>query len=296
MKSSSKLKYIFYGSGPLAENSLATFIQNNFLPSLVITTANQKSGRRLQLQENPILTLCKANKLKSWQPISLKNLNLKETPLNEEFDLAIVASYPKILPKEILQIPKYGNLNIHPSLLPKYRGPSPISTAILNGEEKIAVSIILLDEEIDHGPILIQKELTLLETETNLEIEKKSGQLGAQLILEVLEAYLSKTLKLKEQKHSQATFTYKFQKADGEITLEDTALEIQNKFRALTPHIPLFFFIQHHQQPLRIKIIEIDFNKKLNENKLARDIILKVIPEGKPAMTWENFKNGYLKD
>lgn len=197
---------------------------------------------------------------------------------------------------QILNLPIHGTLNIHPSLLPLYRGPSPIQTALLNSDEKIGISIIKLDKEVDHGPILIQKEIQLQDIDTNLSLEKICGQIGAELIIDISDSYLEDTLKLIPQDHERATWTYKFNKSDGEISLEDSAIEIQNKYRALLPHIPIFFFTKHKNKLIRVKITDVDLNKDALQDKVAKDIILKVIPEGKSEMTFENFKRGYLQD
>ncbi len=295
-----QINFIFWGSGPLAESSLFALYQNGLVPSLVITSPNKKVGRGLNLQENIIASWCQNKNIKVWQPESLKEINIKDSPLNmADLDLSIVASYPKILKKEILDLPKYKTLNIHPSLLPMYRGPSPIQTALLNGDNKTGVSIIQLDEEIDHGPILIQKEIDIFKEETNEKLERRCGQEGGELLIQILGPYLEGSLKLKEQNHKEATFTRKFNKEDGFIILEEKADILFNKFRALLPHTPIYFNIKHktknEERVLKIKITELDFS--LYEEKdslLAKDIIKKVIPEGKKEMLFVDFKRGYI--
>jgi len=294
-----KIKFAFFGTGTLAENVLRILGQNNFSPELIITTINKKIGRGLEIKENPLVFYAKDKNIKYWQPETFKNLELKNTPIRKkDFDLFIIASYPKILSKEILNIPKLGCLNIHPSLLPKYRGPSPIQTALLNGEDKTGVSIIKLDEEIDHGPILNQKEINILDTDLNAGLEKKCGVLGGEMLAEILNNYLrqNKNFNLKDQDHANATFTKKFEKTLGEISLDKTtAFELQNKFRALLPHIPIYFFISKKEKSIRVKITEIILDKNFAKGKMAQDIIQKLIPENKSEMSFEDFKRGYLK-
>jgi len=290
------IKYIFWGTGPLAESALFALYQNGLVPSLVITTPDKRSGRKMELQKNIIASWCESKNIKYWQPESLKNLEIASSPLLEEtFQLSIVASYPKILKEEILNLPTFGSLNIHPSRLPEYRGPSPIQSALLNGDTSTAVSIIKLDKEVDHGPILIQKEIPILENDTNEILERKCGALGGELILEILPHYLDGTLKLIDQDHDKATFTHKFDKSEGEITLETPAEEVQNRWRALLPHIPIFFFINHKEKEIRVKVSQINLSKEFAENKTAKEIIEKVIPEGKNEMDFESFVRGYLK-
>lgn len=209
--------------------------------------------------------------------------------------MAIVASYPKILKEEILNIPEHRTLNIHPSMLPEYRGPSPIQSALLDGKRETSVSIIKLDKDIDHGPILIQKEMEILNEDNNETLERKCGALGAELILQILIHYLEGNLKLIEQDHSQATFTRKFSKTEGEIKLEDNAEIVQNKFKAFLPHISVFFKIKHIDKEIRVKVSKINTNREFAKGKLAKEIIERVIPEGKNEMDFESFMRGYVK-
>lgn len=290
------IKYIFWGSGPLAESALFTLNSAGLLPALVITSPDKRAGRKLELQKNIIASWCESKNIKYWQPESLKNLDIKNSPLGqEEFNIAIVASYPKILKEEILNIPELGTLNIHPSRLPEYRGPSPIQTALLDGDNHTSVSIIKLDKEVDHGPILIQKDLSISDEDINEKLERKCGQIGGEILIDILPHYLDNTLSLVEQDHSKATFTRKFEKSEGEIQLEDNAEVVQNKFRAFTPHIPIFFFVNHKEKQLRVKVTDINLSREYNVGKKAKDIILKVIPEGKGEISWQDFERGYLK-
>ena len=149
-------------------------------------------------------------------------------------DLCVVAAYGRIIPKEYLEIPKYGFLNIHPSLLPKYRGPSPIQTAILNGDKETGVTIILMDEKVDHGPILKNQKSKIKNTKYK-QLERELSKLGAELLIEILPKWVAKELKPVEQNHSEATFTKKFSWPDGKIDWSKTAEEIDRQIRALNP-------------------------------------------------------------
>lgn len=290
------LKYVFLGTGTLAKEALLTLIKRNYKPSLIITTINKKVGRGLKENENEIIKIAKEYNINYWQPETLKDIDFKNTPLKENFDLAIVASYPKILSEKFLNLFKDKVINIHPSLLPFYRGPSPIQTALLNGDDNLGISIMQIDKEMDHGGILIQKSIPIQEVETNLDLEIVSGKIGGEMIIEIIDDYLNQKLIPVKQDHSKATYTYKFQKADGEIALDDKASEIQNKYKAFIPHISLFFFIhnKHNNQLIRIKVSEVNLNKEFAKDKLAKDIILKVIPEGKKEISFSDFEKGYL--
>lgn len=150
-------------------------------------------------------------------------------------DICIVAAYGKIIPKEWLEVPKFGFLNVHPSLLPKYRGPSPIQAAILNGDKLTGVTIILMDEKIDHGKIIssVSCQISLLESYSMLEV--KLAELGVKLLIETLPKWVNGQIKPKEQNHNETTYTKKFSWPDGKIDWQKEALEIDRQIRALNP-------------------------------------------------------------
>ncbi len=215
-------------------------------------------------------------------------------------DLVIVASYGKIIPKKILEIPKYGALNVHPSLLPKYRGPSPIQTTIINGDKKTGVTIILMDEKIDHGPILAQQEWKIPNSNDQIpnksqipmtkityeELNKKLAELGVKLLIEIIPKWINGEIKAKPQDDSKATYTKILKRENGKIDWSKPDREIERQIRAFNPWPGTFTFIKHKNKTLRIKVLEANLkNKKL--------IIKKLQPEGKKPMTFEEFKRGY---
>lgn len=164
---------------------------------------------------------------------SKNNLNFEEFKELKP-DLCIVAAYGKFIPSKYLSIPKYGFINIHPSLLPKYRGPSPIKTAILNGDTETGVTLMLVDKEMDHGPILSSIKYQTSGIKYHKEIEKDLWDLGTKLLIETLPHYISGKIKPKEQNHSQATFTKKLNHEDGRIDWSQSAEKIYNQIRALS--------------------------------------------------------------
>ncbi|MFH1401348.1 MAG: methionyl-tRNA formyltransferase, partial [Parcubacteria group bacterium] len=146
------MKIVFMGTPEFGGIILEKLVKNDFRPVLVITETDKPAGRKKIVTPPPVKILANEYKIPVLQPEKI--LNLKSEILNLNPDLIIVAAYGQILTKEILEIPKFGCLNVHPSLLPEYRGPSPIQYAILNGDPETGVSIILLDEKIDHGEIV----------------------------------------------------------------------------------------------------------------------------------------------
>ena len=202
-------------------------------------------------------------------------------------DLVIVASYGKIIPKKILEIPKYGCLNVHPSLLPKYRGPSPIQTTILNGDKKTGVTIILMDEKIDHGEIISVSKFLISKKITHQELSRELAQLGVKLLIQTIPKWIRGEIKAKPQDESKATYTKILKREDGKIDWLRPNQEIERQIRAFNPWPGTFTFIKHKNKTLRIKVLEADISKG---NKL---IIKKLQPEGKKPMTFEEFERGY---
>jgi methionyl-tRNA formyltransferase len=184
-------------------------------------------------------------------------------------------------------MPKLGILNVHPSLLPKYRGASPIETAILNDDKNTGVTIMLMDEKMDHGPIVLQEELNFTHWPNKEEVRKDLAKVGGQMLVDCIPELLKGTLQTIPQNHDSATFTKLIKKEDGEIHDTDFELKKYLKYLAYTPWPGVFFFITKNDKKIRIKITQAVY-----ENE--QFVIKKVIPEGKSEMTFESFKNGYL--
>lgn len=288
------LRYAFFGTGPLAESVLAALVRSGFVPTLLVTKPDSPQGRHMQITPPNIKVWAEMKDIPVFQPESLKDIP-ESSPLHTNtFDVFIVASYGKIIPEDILGLPKKGVLNVHPSLLPKYRGPSPIESALLDGVLTTGVSIMKLDKEMDHGPILVQGALIIDPSATAGTMEVECGMLGGELLVQALPHYLDGTLVPKEQDHSQATVCKKITKDMGEITLSTNAAEVQRKYRALTPWPSLYFFIDHNGRKMRVKVTEVNTAVAGSETLTAGDVIEKVTPEGKHEMTFEDFKRGYL--
>ncbi|PIR72090.1 MAG: methionyl-tRNA formyltransferase [Candidatus Nealsonbacteria bacterium CG10_big_fil_rev_8_21_14_0_10_36_24] len=292
-----KFKIIFLGTPEFGVIILEGLINGGHKPILVVTAPDKPVGRKQMLTPPPVKTIAQKYNILIEQPKKIKNLELKIKNLKP--DLGIVAAYGHIIPQEILTIPKYGFLNVHPSLLPKYRGPSPIQTAILNGDEETGVTIILMDEKIDHGPILAKRELEF--SISNFQFSKlhdKLAELGVKLLLETIAKWINGEIKPKPQNESKATYTKIIKKDDGKINWSRPTTEIEKQIRAFNPWPGTFTFIKKNNLPslklrraskiIRVKILEAEVSKS---NQL---IIKKIQPEGKKPMTFEEFKRGYL--
>ena len=290
------MNYVFFGTGPLAESVLATLVRAGYEPALVVTKPDAPQGRNMELTPPTIKVWAEMKHISVYQPESLKDLP-EDSPLHEEqYDVFIVASYGKIIPDDILALPKHGVLNVHPSLLPKYRGPSPIESVLLSGDMTTGVSIMKLDSGMDTGPILTQSAFIINPETTSGTMEVECGQLGGELLVQVLPHYIEGTLIPKDQDTEGVTICKKITKDLGEITLTTNGGEVQRKFRALTPWPSLYFFIEHKEKKIRVKVSGVDLTLSGSETLVASDVITKVIPEGKHEISFEDFKRGYLEN
>ena len=278
--------FVFFGSDQFSVIVLEELIQNGFIPTLCITQPDRPKGRNLKKSPTILKEFCIKNKIPFETPEKLKLSSL----INSNYDLFIVASYGKIIPQTIIDIPKYGCLNVHPSILPKYRGASPVETAILEDTKETGVTIMLMDAQMDHGPIVKQKKYTFDKWPAHRDdVRNILAHIGGKLLSETIEPFIKGDIDYTEQNHTEATFTKIIQKEDGKIELTDTDYKTYLKYLALTPWPGLFFFIEKNNSLIRIKVDSAHYDEEKGF------VIDTVIPEGKKVMNWESFKNGYLK-
>jgi methionyl-tRNA formyltransferase len=229
-----KLKVVFMGTPDFAVPVLNYLIKSTKLLA-VVTQPDKKAGRKQKIAQSPIKQLALANKIKVLQPAKVRdNAEFIQQIKQLQPDLIVVVAYGFILPKEILDIPKYGIINIHASLLPKYRGASPIQSAILNGDQETGVTLMLIDEQMDHGPFLGQKSLSI-DNDSYKTLHDKLAKLGTELLVEILPKYIAGQIKPVVQDDSLATYCYILTKADGKIDWTKSAQEIERQVRAFTP-------------------------------------------------------------
>ncbi|NUQ57560.1 MAG: methionyl-tRNA formyltransferase [Candidatus Paceibacter sp.] len=292
MSTTKNLNLVFFGTSEFAVKILDKLIENGYVPSLVVTTPDKPQGRKMVLTPPPVkerITNYESrikNQIKIIQPEKL-NPSLFMIP-DSEFSLFIVAAYGKIIPKSVLEIPKFGTLNVHPSLLPKFRGPSPIQSFILSGEEKTGVTIMLMDELVDHGPILSISNLKSKNSNLNAkELEEKLAELGGQMLVDVISKWVKREIKAQEQDHAKATFTKKITKEDGLVDLEKNSPEIvYRKFLAFQPWPGIYYFTEKDGSKIRVIITDMELSET-GELKIK-----KVKPEGRNEMSYEDFLKG----
>ena len=280
-----KKQIAFFGTSKFSAIVLETLKEGGVVPQLIITTEDKPAGRNLVLTPSPAKMWAIENKIHFFQPRKLKEEDFLKELKKNEWDIFVVASYGKIIPKEILDLPKNKTLNIHPSLLPKLRVASPIQASILT-EEKVGVTIIVLDEEMDHGPIIAQKEILLKEWPIGvLDLKDILAKAGGKLLADIIPDWTSRKIKAVPQDHSQATYTKKIEKTDGLIDLTDKPEKNYRKILAYTPWPSAYFFVENKGRKTRVIIKE----AKLLDNKLE---IIKVLPEGKKEMPYADFMRG----
>ncbi len=315
-------KFVFFGTPEFAAIILEKLIEADFLPQAVVCNPDKPVGRKKIITPPPvkqsILNLESGirNKIKIFQPEKLSDIKSQLSDVNCQ--LFIVAAYNKIIPKEFLEIPRFGSIGVHPSLLPKHRGPSPIQTALLNGDEKTGVTLFLMDEKVDHGPILVAQELEFsiyppaptLPTSPRLRgtsrragnfqfsvLQHELAELGADLLIETLPDIENKIKNARPQDETLATFTKKFKTEDAFVRFADlkksmeesgeTAAIIERKIRAFNPEPGVFAFFEKNGRPLRIKILD----AVLKEGKL---VLTKIQPEGKTVINDLNAIKQYV--
>ena len=283
------IKFAFFGSSKLSTIVLDELYKQNIVPSIVITTIDKPVGRKQILTPNIVKTWALDHKIPVLDPIKLNEefiTKFEEICKKEQVEIYLVASYSKIIPKKLVDLPQKGIVNIHPSLLPKYRGPSPLGSAILNDDKHTGVCLMKMDEEMDHGPIIACKEVEIDEWPVYEIYEENMAKIGAQLFIENLEKYFNGEIKTQNQDHTKATFTKKFEKSDGQIDLNDKPRNNWLKYCAFHEWPKTFFIHKHNNSEIRIKITDASF-----EN--GNFVIKKVIPEGSKEMTFDEFKRGY---
>lgn len=260
-----RLNFCFFGSSDFSVPVLRNILKK-YKPEVVFTLPAKPKGRGQKLEPNIVYSFALKNKLPVLEIENFENFNFK-------FKFGVIAGFSKIIPKEIFQNFEKGILNIHPSLLPKYRGPNPIRETILNGDKETGVTIILIDELIDHGPIIAQKKIFLTQKETYKELEERLGILGGQLFNEIIEKYLEGKINPIFQDDSLATYTKKLSKEDGLLRLEENYEIWNRKIRALNPWPGTYIFIKLKNE---IKILKIFSIRKLKEGDIKRDLANKL--------------------
>jgi methionyl-tRNA formyltransferase len=235
-------KIVFMGTPYFAVPILKSLYQNGYPISVVYTQPPKKSNRGQKLNKSPINLFSENISLDVRTPQTLKNNNEEELYLRElKPDLILVVSYGQIIPKNLLNIPKSGFLNIHASLLPKWRGAAPIQRSIMNLDKETGISIMKINENLDEGPVCNQYSIKISEIMNAEELSEKLSQLASEKILDILDNIYEGNIKFIDQEHSKATYAKKIQKVEGKINWNENAEKIIGKINGLYPYPGAFF-------------------------------------------------------
>lgn len=227
------LRIVFFGTPHIAVPSLRQLREDGWPVSFVVTAPDRPVGRRMLLTPSPVRTAAEELGIPVRTPATLKDESFRTEFADLRPDLCVVVAYGKLIPKHYLDIPRLGFVNVHPSLLPAYRGPSPIQTAILDGCAATGVSIMLLDEDMDHGPILAAEPWVIPSGFDAVAATDELGRLGADLLARTIPGYVRGEIVPQPQNHAAATFTRKFTRDDGRLDWSRPASELNDRIRAL---------------------------------------------------------------
>ena len=246
-------KIVFMGTPSFAVPILKSLYQNGYPVSVVYTQPPQKSQRGQKINKSPIQGISETLKIDCRTPDSFKN-NKEEYNYLKKLgaDIAIVVAYGQIIPKEYLSLVKKGFINIHASLLPKWRGAAPIQRSIMNLEKETGISIMKIGEKLDTGPICNSYEIKIKSDDNSETIAEKLSTLAAEKILDIIDEILTDKIEFKEQDHNEATYAGKIEKIEGQIKWNETAESIIGKINGLYPS-PGAFFIYNGE---RYKILK----------------------------------------
>lgn len=290
LNNASNLRIAFWGTSRISIIVLEEMVKQGILPSLIITAPAKPKGRGLEITPSVVKVWSDKHGIPTLEPTEIRSEEFAKS-LGNNWDLFLVVSYGKIIPRSIIDTPRHGTLNLHPSLLPKLRGASPIQGAILEdvpvgGPHEAGVTIMQIDEEVDHGPIVAQEKIVIENWPPKAsELEEILGALGAKLLVRTISLWVAGEITPQEQDHDRASYIKKITKLSGHIDVDDDPLRMYRKIRAFDIWPRAYFLFKHGEKEIRVIVTE----AHIEEGKL---IIDRIIPEGKREMTHEEFLRG----
>ncbi len=280
------MKWAFFGTPEIAVTALEAMATFDTLPSLVVCNPDAPVGRRHLITPPPTKTWATAHDIPVFQPASLKDTALLKPLLETDWDLFVVFAYGKIMPEWLLSLPRYGTINAHPSLLPKLRGASPIRSTLLYDLSAAGVTIIEMDAELDHGPILATQPVALTEPIPGRALDTTLARICGDLLVHVMHELLQGTTTKSPQNHDLATLCTKITKDMAELQLNpyqlptgEAAFEAYRKICAFDGWPEAFFM--HNGERIKIKAAEITPSGSLH--------ITRITPAGKSEMLFTEY-------
>ncbi len=306
------MRILFMGTSAFAVPSLTELVKSGKKVVGVVTTPDRPSGRGMEIQGSPVKEAAAKFGLPVFQPAQAKKETFLKTVEELEVDLIALAAFGQILPKELLDVPKYGCVNVHPSLLPRYRGPAPIQWALINGDRETGVTIIFLNERMDAGDIVSQKVVKIDEEESADSLSQRLAALGAGMLDEAIELIKEGTAPRIPQDDDRSTYASPLEKDDGQIDWSLPAPKIHNLVRGLSPwpgtytslgNMPIkvvqtSVFAEERSEPemrkrpgkILARVKKAGWLVSTGEGKL---LIHRIQASGKRVMTVDEFCNGH---
>lgn len=303
-------RLIFFGTQAWAATLLHALAQDSFFEVVgVITQPDQAVGRKQQLEASPVKQEALRLGLQVFTPNNLKEEAFVEKLRSLRGEVSVVVAYGKLLPSTLVHLCPRGTVNVHPSLLPKWRGPSPVQAAIANGDTQSGISVMVIDTKMDHGPILAQEIIPIEETETFASFMQKVTQRAVILLPQTLKAYLKGEIVAFEQDHDQASVCRMLTREDGRVDWNQSAKAVERTFRAYQSWPGLWTLVNHKGAPMRLKFNRLVLSSKITQRTpgalyeyggalfaATADGVLELLevqPEGKAPMTSKAFLSGY---
>ena len=300
------MRLIFMGTPDFSASILKKIIQAGHEVLAVVTQPDKEKGRGKEMSFPPVKELALEYGLTVYQPVKVRNPEFVQLVRDMEPEVIVVAAFGQLLPKELLEIPPYGCINVHASLLPKYRGAAPIQYAIINGEAETGVTIMYMDVKLDTGDMILKRSIPIAKEETGGSLHNKLADLGAELMVEVLEQLKNGSSVRTPQEDSEATLVKILDKNMGNINFSASAIAIERLIRGLNPWPTAFTKLDGKTLKLwRAEVEELEFSAEPGEVlQVRRDalvvatgekalVIKELQLEGKKRMTAEAFLRGY---
>jgi len=254
-----RLRIIFFGTAELACHGLLALAQSSaFEVAAVVTQPDRPKGRNLNLHSSPVKTIATQRQLAVLQPERARSEQFFQELSRLQPDLIVVAAYGQILPKQILDLPRFGCLNIHASLLPKYRGAAPVQWALLNDEPETGVTMMKMDEGLDTGDILSQQATPIGADDDATTLHHRLGAIGADLLVKTIPDYVADKLLARKQSDEGASYARKITKEDGRLDWNQPARALWNRVRALVPWPGAYTFLSSEPGPQLLKLWQAD--------------------------------------
>jgi len=302
------MKIIFFGTSSFATSPLLSLIRSEHKMLAVVTQPDKKSGRGLVKSFSPAKLIAQKYDLSVYQPKNVASKDFINTLEALKADVFVVAAFGQILPKEVLSIPKLYSINIHPSLLPKYRGAAPVNWAILKGEKISGVTIFKMTEEMDAGDIIAAKKVDINDDDTALSLGDKLSKVSSELLMHTLKAIEKKKVHPIAQNSQEASYAPKLKKSDGCISWGKTSKEILNHIKGMIPWPAAYTHVDRRLIKVwKIKVLDNEAKADVepgtvmradNEGIVVRTkdgavLIYELQPEGKKKMTAAAYCRGH---